>query len=909
MKKYICSVITLSVVSLSSIAVNAEINFNNSQPGSYGGSAQDIIGRVQVEDGGSTLSLQGNRWQKIDFAYTLTPETVLEFDFQSENQGEIHAVGFDTDLNLNENQTFRLYGTQPWGNSDFSTYPGNGMVHYVIPVGRYHTGQITNLFFVNDQDIDNPTASSSFSHVKVHEGNRAAIDFGEFPLSSYGGSQDGSGTVRRENQKTLYLDGNRWQKIDFPLTITSDTILAFDFQSDGEGELHAIAFDDDLHPDKDRTFQLYGTQTWWGVQDYHTYTPSGKVHYEIPVGHYYTGDFKYLVFVNDQDNPTAGILNNSRFSNVEITTNSNAITNYSVSWESNFSLPTQDADGWSILTPSSDSRIIYVSESDGNDNNALIYSPGDSAIGDDVYHPTGSIKPYRSIATALSQMRKGYPDYLLLKKGDIWRYEDTIEIVEGASPSERSVIASYGSAPAQPKILTGTSSALLFWYNKSINSAVIGLHFVAQKRIPAGSEFVSFGNTENPRGFVITGHGVMAILIEGCTFEWYANNVVAAVGEKERKKDIIFRRNVISHSYSEKGHSQGFFSSKASILLEENIFDHNGWYQQGDGGTKAGGRATMFNHNIYFEGSHNTIVRKNIFLRPSSMNTKFTSNSYESTDQIHAKNILVDNNVFIDGEIGISLGGNADNHNGYRWENILVINNVIDHMNQSLPTNRGLAWGIGIQDWNGGRVAGNILTSYGGGDVTNVSGFRISGFLRNVSIDNNIAYNVAPHSSKSYATFIATITDGERGAIPVKQNVNITNNHFILPDTSSDTGNLLDLSVSSQTGITFDRNTYYSAYMNTVKEFQISGNRYTFEDWISNINEKTYSNVIPDYIDADRNIETYIRSIGISGGIAAFADQATKRSKDNWNYNYTADAILNYIWGGFCTTSEDCPYL
>ena len=55
---------------------------------------------------------------------------------------------------------------------------------------------------------------------------------------------------------------------------------------------------------------------------------------------------------------------------------------------------------------------------------------------------------------------------------------------------------------------------------------------------------------------------------------------------------------------------------EASVLLEENIFDHNGWYVQQPDNTNnnsEGGQATMFNHNTYFSDSSDTISRRNIF--------------------------------------------------------------------------------------------------------------------------------------------------------------------------------------------------------------------------------------------------------------------------------------------------------
>ena len=145
------------------------INFNDFSIDSYGG-RQDFTGTFFVENGGTTLRLTGNTWKKIDLPYTITANTVLEFDFSSTSQGEIHGIGFDTNDNITSSRTFQVYGTQNWGNRTFDNYSaGAGTVHYTIPVGQFYTGSVINLFFTNDHDVGNPTAESVFSNVRVYE--------------------------------------------------------------------------------------------------------------------------------------------------------------------------------------------------------------------------------------------------------------------------------------------------------------------------------------------------------------------------------------------------------------------------------------------------------------------------------------------------------------------------------------------------------------------------------------------------------------------------------------------------------------------------------------------------------------------------------------------------------------------
>jgi len=142
------------------------INFNDHTITSY--SNQDSSGDLHtIEDGGNTLHLgPGNTWKKIDFAYSVTPDTVLEFDFQSDAEGEIHGIGLDDNNTHSDNTTFRVYGTQNWGIGDFDNYSGSDWQTYEIPIGEYYTGDMIYMFFVNDHDHGD-TAESLFRNVRV----------------------------------------------------------------------------------------------------------------------------------------------------------------------------------------------------------------------------------------------------------------------------------------------------------------------------------------------------------------------------------------------------------------------------------------------------------------------------------------------------------------------------------------------------------------------------------------------------------------------------------------------------------------------------------------------------------------------------------------------------------------------
>ena len=93
---------------------------------------------------------------------------MLEFDFESTLQGEIHGIGFDEDNSPSADRIFRVYGTQNWGIGDYDDYPGSGIKQYKIPVGQYYTGTGMNLVLANDRD-SGVGINSTFSNIRVFE--------------------------------------------------------------------------------------------------------------------------------------------------------------------------------------------------------------------------------------------------------------------------------------------------------------------------------------------------------------------------------------------------------------------------------------------------------------------------------------------------------------------------------------------------------------------------------------------------------------------------------------------------------------------------------------------------------------------------------------------------------------------
>ncbi|MEM7106775.1 MAG: fibronectin type III domain-containing protein, partial [Bacteroidota bacterium] len=128
-------------------------------------------GTFQIIDNQSTLFLQGNSWKQAAFNYVLTPNTILELDFKSTDEGEIQGIGFDNDITQDQQKIFQLYGAQVWGIQSYNDYSGSDWKHYVIRVGDHFTGSIDRLVFVGDEDRTGANQNGYFRNISVYEEN------------------------------------------------------------------------------------------------------------------------------------------------------------------------------------------------------------------------------------------------------------------------------------------------------------------------------------------------------------------------------------------------------------------------------------------------------------------------------------------------------------------------------------------------------------------------------------------------------------------------------------------------------------------------------------------------------------------------------------------------------------------
>ena len=545
----------------------------------------------------------------------------------------------------------------------------------------------------------------------------------------------------------------------------------------------------------------------------------------------------------------------------------------------------RDAQGWTVFIPSDDSRLIYVSSSDGDDATAQVYDDDDAAIGSDPFHPVGPINAYASIAAAQVQQRAGYPDWVLLQRGGVW-YESKVKLKSGRSASERYLVGAYGDGP-RPLVKCGAERGCNP-ENSMQFTALVGIDFYGHTRDPNSPEYVSPDGGSGLSWVIHTNSDGISFLVEDCAFRfksvnWQKNYPGGTV------RDLVFRRNLILDTYSgDNSHSMGMFAAHLSdTLLEENIIDHCGWLIQGDGGTNGdGGKATIYNHDTYFSECSDVTFRGNMFLRGSSMGNKWRSD-YTSG----SINVVLDNNLYVEGELGIGIGGNTNDP--FRFINPQITSNVIMHCGRTQPTGRALGWNLSLADWDGGLVANNIILRQDNPAVTNVYGIKINDdSTRNVIVRDNIIYDVRGASGNSLL-----ILGNAAGGITLTGNI-----------LQSPVAPMYLVETGSLAGYTFSNNTYHTPKA-AYQWFSIAGASRDFYDWQAASGETSATQELVTFVDPTRTVETYNQSQGFAPTMESFVEQVRMQGRHNWRTEYTAAAVNDYIRAGFARAPASPPLL
>ena len=315
-----------------------------------------------------------------------------------------------------------------------------------------------------------------------------------------------------------------------------------------------------------------------------------------------------------------------------------------------------DENGWTIITLSKDSKIIYVSSSEGNDKNDGL----------------SKLTPVKTIEYGASLLRDGFPDQLLLNTGNVWILNESLGAFKsGRSATEPMVISYYGDKAVRPLVKIEEPFVYVSGA-KCSNLAFVGIEFYAYKHDPNSQDYSSEKGVSGISYINASGEN---LLIEDCKFNYMQMGAYTTEhGGEGDLKNFKFRRNIIIQSWAGDSYIihelrtrvQGMFIYGVDgILIEENLFDHNGWNEQ----IKNAG-ATMFNHNIYM-ATHNPnpekiIIRGNILARGSAHGLQLRSGG------------LVEDNLFVQNAINLNVGYHKET--SLPGAKAIVLNNVFQEV-------------------------------------------------------------------------------------------------------------------------------------------------------------------------------------------------------------------------------------
>lgn len=368
-----------------------------------------------------------------------------------------------------------------------------------------------------------------------------------------------------------------------------------------------------------------------------------------------------------------------------------------------------NAQGWTVLTPSADSRMIYVSSSTGNDANSGL----------------SESQPKKTITAALNIARKGYPDWVMLKSGDVWAERYLEWNRSGRSATERAVLTSYGSGP-RPVI---SKSGFLYWGPNEPAGAI--LSNVAWMNLNFQGDKSTNPATLSVKAFLCSGR-MQNILIEGCRFNDFTSAMDFQYGSSvDGTTNLAIRRN----EFSECGGMGLFTSHLNDMLLEENIFDHCGWF----------GGASSTKHNAYLFEIKRLIARGNIFSRGSNFGLKMSADNPSTfTD------FIIEDNLFIKNAFGLdhSAGVKGDPFTTYTHENGQVKRNVFTQMGNGINQDL-VGWLLNSRAvvWDGNLFVHKPAVS--SGIILNWDGHH-----KDITVKNSVVYDWALGTGRVEADYL-----------------------------------------------------------------------------------------------------------------------------------------------------------
>jgi hypothetical protein len=511
-------------------------------------------------------------------------------------------------------------------------------------------------------------------------------------------------------------------------------------------------------------------------------------------------------------------------------------------------------DGYTTFAASPDSRIVYVSSSQGRDTN--------SGLSPDA--------PKASLDAGLAELRSHHPDRLLLKRGDVWNAPRGFMIDKsGRSMVAPLVISAYGEGPrpeVRGNVRLGTG------YREAH-----GLHHVALKSIHIHLNHrdprdPTFNPSGDGNGLYIGegGESKAPIAIEDVLIEDVLVNFGGVVvqselgaGGEHRVRNVRFRRTVVKDAYEDSRASGIFVHGVDGLLVEECAIDNVQQRQV------PAAEPTGQDHSIYVQSTvRNAVIRRSLFTRVPDGPMMRSGGVFE--DNVVARAVWCGNlHGLISGGTDPVEGGVSSRVTG----------------NAFLETD-GPALVLG--NMARGEVADNLFlgpsTRQRGAielhpRTTVPEGFqRANAGVHNVELRNNVV--------RGYAKALWVIEDG------ALSNLRVQGNTFVASGSASLIESVMPLGPERAR---FAGNRYHAGGTGW---FRLLDRGIDAQDWPGESGETGAAFDAIAFVDARRDLATYNASLGGPASLEAFVREVHAQAQGHYRDAYTAQAVLRYLRAG-----------
>ncbi len=494
---------------------------------------------------------------------------------------------------------------------------------------------------------------------------------------------------------------------------------------------------------------------------------------------------------------------------------------------------------WTEFIPSTDTRLIFVSSTEGKDTNTGYTADS----------------PVKSLAKGYALLRDGSPDWLLLKRGDTWNERFPNWNKSGRSESEIMIVGAYGDLTVRPEIRPQGEAAIQMYGSTPVEHiAFVGLHLEPKNR----------QENQNFAGVVLLKDADNLLFEDLYVSNFSVNFNLQAFGGAIGK-NIRLNGCVVVDAWSQDSHAQGIYSQSLEGLTIENcVFDHNGYM------VEHGSMPTIFSHNMYINnGSLDVVIRNNIIANASSHGIQLRPGG------------IIEDNLFLSNPIGILLGSGmhpeADGVTGSVQRNLIMYGRSIG---DELPRSGG----IDVNNVREATIASNIFYK---------SEIGYNGSPINLEDTHNYGITNTTISHNSIIDWHGGISITAPGQNQRFENIRLENNGIyrnLAIDTISHP--LVSVFDSSDGSVTISGNTYNYIGMH-FRPFMDHSRNETIDYWKANVDPSgVYSSI--DSLPAGFGIDKYLEDAGETGDLQDFLAMARKMSRAHVDPLLRPQAV--YTW-------------